>query len=171
MNCSWAVQPDRRDRSPSASSRSSVIDRSISARFTQSLIRGPDRSAWTSNKFWVSAPDSGERLQLRRSEMSHNTGTVQVLGAPLVVGPGPTTHFNPPAAPGGTKLLILHFQNLDFKPGDKLQVNLGYEIDEFTAADGPFFWTRPINVYAFPAGVEITYIPAGPLTGSVQLDK
>ena len=103
--------------------------------------------------------------------MSHNTGTVQVLGVPLTIGPGPTTKFNPPAAPGGTKLLMLHFQNLDFKPGDKLQVNLGYDIDEFTAADGPAFWTRPINVYAFPEGVEITYIPAGPPTGSVQMDR
>lgn len=103
--------------------------------------------------------------------MSHNTGTVQVLGAPLIIGPGPTPPFNPPAAPGGTKLLMLHFQNADFKPGDKLQVDLGYDIDEFTAADGPSFWTRPINVYAFPGGVEITYIPAGPPTGSVQLDR
>ena len=102
--------------------------------------------------------------------MSHNTGTVQVLAAPLIIGPGPTT-FNPEAAEGGTKLLILHFQNPDFKPGDELHVNLGYDIDVFTAADGPSFWTRPINVYAFPDGVEITYIPAGPPTGSVQMDK
>ena len=104
--------------------------------------------------------------------MSHITGTVQVLGVPLVVGPGLTV-FNPPAspAPGGTKLLVLHFQNLDFEPGDQLQVNLGYDIDTFTAADGPSFWTRPVNVYAFPAGVQITYIPAGPATGSVQLDQ
>ncbi|MFM9436550.1 hypothetical protein ACFDR9_003634 [Janthinobacterium sp. CG_23.3] len=104
--------------------------------------------------------------------MSHITGTIQVLGAPLVVGPGLTV-FNPPAspAPGGTKLLLLHFQNLDFEPGDQLQVNLGYDVDTFTAADGPAFWTRPVNVYAFPAGVQITYIPAGAPTGSVQLDQ
>ncbi len=102
--------------------------------------------------------------------MSHITGTVQVLGTPLTIGPG-TTVFNPPAAPGGTKLLMLHFQNLNFQPGDQLQVNLGYAIDTFTAVDGPAFWTRPVNVYAFPAGVQITYVAAGPLTGSVQLDK
>jgi len=103
--------------------------------------------------------------------MSHNTGTVQVLGAPLTITPGPTTIFDPPDAPGGTKLLMLHFQNLDFEPGDTLQVNLGYDIDEFTAADGPAFWTRPINIYAFPGGVEITYVAAGPATGSVQMDR
>lgn len=104
--------------------------------------------------------------------MSHITGTIQVLGAPLVIGPGLTV-FNPPAAPapGGTKLLVLHFQNLDFEPGDQLQVNLGYDVDTFTAADGPSFWTRPVNVYAFPAGVQITYIAAGAPGGSVQLDQ
>ncbi|MEX3944868.1 trypsin-like peptidase domain-containing protein [Paraburkholderia sp. BR10937] len=104
--------------------------------------------------------------------MSHITGTVQVLGAPLIIGPGVTV-FNPPAspAPGGTKYLVLHFQNLNFQPGDELQINLGYDVDRFTAADGPSFWTRPVNVYAFPAGVQITYVAAGPGTGSVQLDQ
>lgn len=102
--------------------------------------------------------------------MSHITGTVQVLAMPQKFGPG-TTLFNPPAAPGGTKLLILHFQNLQFLPGDKLEVKLGYATDTFTAADGPSFWTRPINVYAFLAGVEVTYVAAGAKTGSVELDR
>jgi hypothetical protein len=102
--------------------------------------------------------------------MSHITGTVQTLGPAQTIGPG-TIHFNPPAAPGGTKLLILHFQNLNFKPGDRLEVDLGYAVDRFTAADGPAFWTRPVNVYAFPSGVPITYVAAGPTTGSVQLDR
>ncbi len=103
--------------------------------------------------------------------MSHITGTVQVLGAPLVIKPGAPTIFNPPPAPGGTKLLVLHFQNLNFKAGDELHVELGYATDKFTAADGPSFWTRPVNVYAFPAGVKITYVAAGPATGSVELDQ
>ncbi len=105
--------------------------------------------------------------------MSHITGSVQVLGAPLVIGPGDTV-FNPPQSPepGGTKLLMLHFQNLNFKPGDQLQVNLGYATDTFTAADGPDFWTRPVNVYIFPAGVQISYVPGGAdHSGSVQLDQ
>jgi hypothetical protein len=88
----------------------------------------------------------------------------------MTIGPG-TTIFNPPTAPGGTLLLMLHFTNLDFKAGDHLEVKLGYSVDVFTAADGPAFWTRPINVHAFPGGVEITYVAAGPPTGSVQLDK
>jgi hypothetical protein len=105
--------------------------------------------------------------------MSHITGTIQVLGTPLTIGPG-TTIFNPPASPepGGTKLLVLHFQNLNFRAGDQLQVSLGYDVDTFTGADGPEFWTRPVNVYAFPAGVQITYIPGGAdHSGNVQLDQ
>jgi von Willebrand factor type A domain/Trypsin-like peptidase domain len=105
--------------------------------------------------------------------MSHITGTIQVLGTPLTIGSGTTT-FNPPQSPqpGGTKLLILHFQNLNFRPGDQLQVSLGYDVDTYTTADGPEFWTRPVNVYAFPAGVQITYVPGGAdHSGTVQLDQ
>ena len=102
--------------------------------------------------------------------MSHITGTVQVLGAPLNITPG-VTNFNPAPAPGGTKLLMLHFQNPNFRPGDRIEINLGYETDVFTAADGPEFWTRPINPYVFPGGVSINYIAAGPLTGSIQMDQ
>jgi hypothetical protein len=102
--------------------------------------------------------------------MSHITGTLQVLSTPQTIGPGTTT-FSPPAAPGGTKLLMLHFTNLKFKPGDQLQVQLGYATDTFTAADGPEFWTRPVNVYATGGSVQIIYVKGGAPSGSVQLDK
>jgi len=101
--------------------------------------------------------------------MSHITGTVQTNPA-ITIGPG-VTNFNPPAAPGGTKLLMLHFTNLDFKAGDKLQVDLGYGTDTFTSADGPEFWTRPINIYPTGGSVTITYIKGGAANGSVRLDK
>src|SRR4051794_10080518 len=102
--------------------------------------------------------------------MSHVTGTLQILSPATTIGPG-VTHFNPPAAPGGTKLLMLHFTNLNFKPGDELQVDLGYGLDTFTSADGPEFWTRPINIYPTGGDVTITYIKAGAASGSVDLDK
>src|SRR6185369_5310032 len=102
--------------------------------------------------------------------MSHVTGTLQPQSPPLTIGPGTTT-FSPPAAPGGTKLLMLHFTNLKFKPGDQLQEQLGYATDTFTAADGPEFWTRPVNVYATGGSVQITYVKGGAPSGSVQLDK
>ncbi len=98
--------------------------------------------------------------------MSHIIGTVQILGTPMTISAGNTV-FNPPAAPMGTKFLLLHFQNLNFQPGDQLEVELGYDTDVFTAADAPSFWTRPINVYAYPAGVQITYTGSG----SVQMDQ
>lgn len=101
--------------------------------------------------------------------MSHITGTLQVLSPAMTIGPGVTT-FSPPAAPGGTKLLMLHFTNLNFKPGDQLQVQLGYATDVFTAADGPAFWTRPVNVYATGGSVQITYAKGGAANGSVDLD-
>jgi len=88
----------------------------------------------------------------------------------MTIGPG-TINFNPLQAPLGTKLLMLHFQNINFLPGDQLQVNLGYDIDVFTAASGSAFWTRPVNVYAFPGGVPIAYVAAGLPGGSVQLDQ
>jgi len=105
--------------------------------------------------------------------MSHITGTVHPLATPLTIGPGSTTFTPPdPPPPDGAKLLVLHFQNLNFRPGDQLQVSLGYDVDTLTAADGPAFWTRPVNFYAFPAGVQITYVPGGAdHSGSVQLDQ
>jgi Trypsin-like peptidase domain/von Willebrand factor type A domain len=104
--------------------------------------------------------------------VSHITGTIQVLATPMVIGPG-TTAFNPPPspAPGGTKLLVLHFQNLALQPSDEIRIELGYDVDRYTAADAPEFWTRPINVYAFPSGVQITYVSGGGPAGSVQLDR
>jgi hypothetical protein len=98
--------------------------------------------------------------------MSHIIGTVQILPTPMTISAG-TTVFNPPAAPMGTKFLLLHFQNLNFQAGDQLKVDLGYGTDIFTASDGPAFWTRPINIYAFPAGVQITYTGSG----NVQMDQ
>src|SRR5262245_72603 len=113
--------------------------------------------------------------------MSHVTGTVQTLATALQIGPdsgaAPTspgvwaTTFAPAAAPGGTKLLILHFRSVSLPAANRLEVDLGYGTDMFTAADGAEFWTRPINVYALTGGVPIRYVTAGATTGSVQLDR
>jgi hypothetical protein len=101
--------------------------------------------------------------------MSHVTGSIQILGTPRVIGPGATV-FTPAPAPLGTKLVMLHFQNAKLKPGDKLQVKLGYDIDTFDGTSGPAFWTRPVNTYLFPGGAEINYIPGAP-GGSIELDQ
>jgi len=112
--------------------------------------------------------------------MSHIVGTVQT--AAVKIGPdfGPATSpntwantFNPPAAPTGTKFLILHFTGASLPANNRLEVDLGYggQTDVFTSVDGTDFWTRPINIYSQAAGVPIRYITNGAATGGVLLDK
>ena len=100
--------------------------------------------------------------------MSHVTGTVVAAAPVFVLGPssgaGTTTHtFSPPAspAPGGTKLLMLHFTGVVLPGGSRLEVDLGYATDVFTVASGNNAWTRPINVYASPGGVTIRLVAVG----------
>ena len=113
--------------------------------------------------------------------MSHITGTVQTVSPSFKIGPdfGPAT--NPPAnwvydfphtpAPGGTKLLILHFQNVSLPANNRLEVELGYDTDIFTAVDGSNIWTRPININAFGGLVRIRYITDGAITGGAEIDR
>jgi hypothetical protein len=114
--------------------------------------------------------------------MSHVTGTVQTLAPAITIGPdsgaapsAPNTwavDFAHTPAPLGTKLLILHFQNVSLPASNRLEVDLGYDTDVFTSADGTQFWTRPINIYALAGGlVPIRYITNGAANGGVQLDK
>ncbi|MCW3052997.1 MAG: hypothetical protein JWN14_2167, partial [Chthonomonadales bacterium] len=114
--------------------------------------------------------------------MSHVVGSVQFVTPSAVVGPdsgvaesSPNTWTLPFAhtpAPTGTKFLILHFANVQLPANHRLEVDLGYDTDVFTAEDGADFWTRPVNVHAFGDGlVPIRYITEGAATGSVTLDR
>jgi hypothetical protein len=116
--------------------------------------------------------------------VSHIVGTVQVLSSALTIGPDSGLPFASPntwtvnfayvPAPAGTKFLILHFQNVSLPASNRLEVALGWDsaVDVFTSADGPDFWTRPINIYTLAGGlVPISYITSGSTKGSVQLDK
>jgi hypothetical protein len=105
--------------------------------------------------------------------MSHVTGSVQPQSPVFALGPaaaaGTTAYtFNPPTSPqpGGTKLLILHFTGVALPGGSRLEVDLGYGTDVFTAADGPSFWTRPVNVFALPAGVTMRLVATGAGAGA-----
>ena len=113
--------------------------------------------------------------------MSHVTGTVQIVSPAITIGPasgsGPsapntwTLNFASTPAPSGTKLLILHFTNASLPANNRLEVDLGYETDVFTSADGSDFWTRPVNIYALAGGlVPIRYITNGATSGGVQLE-
>ncbi|HEX6097882.1 MAG TPA: VWA domain-containing protein [Thermoanaerobaculia bacterium] len=113
--------------------------------------------------------------------MSHITGSVQQVNPVLTIGPAsgtpPTSpntwavNFNPPAAPTGTRLLILHFRNASFPANNRLEVDLGYGTDVFTSADGAEFWTRPVDVYATGGSVDIRYITNGSNAGGVEFDR
>ncbi len=114
--------------------------------------------------------------------MSHITGTVQTVMPVITIGPdsgspptAPNTwahNFAHIPAPMGTKLLMLHFQNVNLPASNRLEVDLGYDTDVFTSADGTQFWTRPINIYVLAGGlVPIRYITNGAANGSVQIDR
>lgn len=115
--------------------------------------------------------------------MSHNIGTVPVLGTPLEIGPDsgdPSTFPNTwekdlphAAAPGGTKFIIIHFMNVSLPADNRLEVDLGYDTDVFTIADGGQFWTRPINVSRVGGGtsVPLRYVTDGAITGGASVDR
>lgn len=113
--------------------------------------------------------------------MSHATGTLQTI-TPIQIGPdsgdppsAPNTwthDFAHTPAPMGTKFVILHFQNVILPAANRLEVDLGYDTDVFTSADGASFWTRPVNLYVLPGGlVPIRYVTNGAANGSVELDR
>ena len=110
--------------------------------------------------------------------MSHVTGTVQILGPPIGIGPDFGTNTQifvfrlapPQTPPGGIKFVILHFTGGSFPGSNRLEVNLGYDTDVFNAADGANFWTRPINVSMMPGGqITMDYIVDGDTGGGIQL--
>jgi hypothetical protein len=114
--------------------------------------------------------------------VSHVTGSVQTVSPAVKLGPdfGPAT--NPPdtwtlnfaftPAPTGTKLVILHFTGAILPANNRLEVDLGYDTDVFTSADGTDFWTRPINVYPLMGGpIAIRYVTNGAANGGVTLDQ
>ncbi|RMA65879.1 VWA domain-containing protein [Ulvibacter antarcticus] len=105
--------------------------------------------------------------------MSHNIGRMITM-APLGIGPdhgNPSENFEHVSDPvQDTRFLILHFTNASFPASNSLEVDLGYGKDIFNASDGSDFWTRPININAFPdKKVPIEYITNGAVTGGVEL--
>src|SRR5215472_8038649 len=111
--------------------------------------------------------------------MSHSVGTLQ--NTPLFnLGPdfGPPTtppdtwalDFAPPEAPSGTRFILLHFTGASFPASNRLEVDLGYDTDVFTSADGTDFWTRPANVNVLAGRkVPVRYITNGAAAGGVKL--
>jgi hypothetical protein len=106
--------------------------------------------------------------------MSHRIGTQQTLSPAVLVGAGIGTEvvpgrwrvvFSPPAAATGTKFLMLHFSAASLNPGDGIEIPLGYATDNFSSADGPSFWSRPIRGNS----VEIFFVDAGSGSGQASI--
>ncbi|WP_314503857.1 vWA domain-containing protein [uncultured Microbacterium sp.] len=103
--------------------------------------------------------------------MSHNTGTIHPTN--IAVGPrsgqpgagGTWTHdITIPPANGGPRYVLLHFASANLPGGDRIEVDLGYDTDVFTAGSNTRFWTRPIDIPAAggPGGkVRIRVISGG----------
>ncbi len=110
--------------------------------------------------------------------MSHRIGTHQTVSPAVTIGPdsgsSPTSAntwlftFAPAPAATGTKFVILHFTGASFPANNRLEVDLGYDTDVFHAADGPDFWTRPVNL-AGGTTVDIRYITDGSPNGHAVL--
>ena len=112
--------------------------------------------------------------------MSHNVGRMVTVAPALRIGPDSGASpspagvwqqiFTPQAAlAGGTpRFVILHLTALDLPGTSRIEVDLGYGQDVFTASAGTDAWTRPINPNVGP--VVIRYVGPGP-TGGVTLGE
>lgn len=70
----------------------------------------------------------------------------QSNGIDLVPGPGPL---------GGPRFVFLHFGSVNLNATARLEVDLGYDKDVFTAASGPNFWSRPVSGSTSPITIRI----------------
>jgi len=74
-----------------------------------------------------------------------------------------------PALVGGSaSFAMLHFTGAVFGPGSVVQVDLGYDVDLFTAASGAEFWTRPLDPARFAQSVRVTF--SGTMGGVTLLE-
>jgi hypothetical protein len=105
--------------------------------------------------------------------MSHEIGRIVGVGTRIGPDAGPPSTpgvweflFTPsPALPGGDpRAVILHLAAMSFPAGARLEVDLRYGTDTFSA--GADVWTRPIDPK--PGPVRIRYFGAG-TTGGVTL--
>jgi hypothetical protein len=115
--------------------------------------------------------------------VAHIVGTVLPVSPQVVIGPDsglPPTSPNtwafdldpgPPPA-GGIKFIIVHLQSLNITGNNRVEIDLGYDKDVITATTDFDFWSRPVNLSAFPSGkVPIRYITSGVAAGGVTLDR
>jgi hypothetical protein len=88
-------------------------------------------------------------------------------GTGVVANPANTWQIAFPADPLA-KFLKLHIDGSALDPADRIEIDLGYDMDTFTRAWGTDFWTRPIKG---PGLVTVRYIRTGTSTGTARIDK
>lgn len=115
--------------------------------------------------------------------MTHIVGTVQPVSPAVVIGPdsglppnSPNTwafELDPGIPPGGgIKFVIVHLQNLNLPANNRVEIDLGYDTDVLTATNDFDFWSRPVNLSAFPNHrIPLRYITNGAAAGGVTLDR
>jgi hypothetical protein len=112
--------------------------------------------------------------------MSHLCGWVVDVSPDIHIGPDSPTPATGPNTwqhdfsylATGTKFVVLHFMNVTLPASNRLEVDLGYDTDVFSAADGVSFWTRPVNIFQLPGStIPIRYITNGSNSGGVFLDR
>src|SRR5829696_1781060 len=106
--------------------------------------------------------------------MSHRLGSVLTLGVPIDFGPD----SGPPTSPDTwaitfpvdplAKFVMLHFVGTALAASDRVEIDLGYDVDVYTGAWGADYWSRPIRG---DTPVTIRYVRSGAGGGHVRLDK
>src|SRR5262245_24507901 len=111
--------------------------------------------------------------------MSHNIGRIVTVASTRIgpdTGTPPTNagvwqlQFSPqPALTGGIpRFVLLHLTTMNLPGTSRVEVDLGYSQDVFTAASGTDVWTRPVDPALGP--ILIRYIGSG-TTGGVTLSE
>lgn len=111
--------------------------------------------------------------------MSHNVGRIVTLPGPRIgpdSGSAPTSpgvweqSFSPdPALTGGIpRFVLLHLTAMSLPGPSRIEVELGYSQDVFTAASGADVWTRPVDPALGP--IIVRYIGSG-TAGGVTLSE
>ena len=111
--------------------------------------------------------------------MSHNVGRIVTVPGPRIgpdSGSAPTSpgvweqSFSPdPALTGGIpRFVLLRLTAMSLPGPSRIEVELGYSQDVFTAASGADAWTRPVD--PAPGPIIVRYIGSGP-AGGVTLSE
>lgn len=110
--------------------------------------------------------------------MSHRIGRMVPKGARIgpdsglpASTPGVWTFdlaVEPALVSGSACFVMLHFTGAVFGPGAIVQVDLGYDVDLFTAASGTEFWTRPLDPVRFAQSVRVMF--SGTMGGVTLLE-